>query len=68
MVLFQLTLQLSNNTAVGTSSLIDTTTGCQNTAVGSLSLLLNTTGSFNTAVGYNAGQCVTVGEGNVFNW
>ena len=39
------------NTAEGTSSLLNRTTGTYNTAIGIYSLLSLTTGSFNTGVG-----------------
>ena len=50
------------NTAEGTDSLLDLTTGVQNTADGFDVLLSNTTGNYNTAVGAQALISNTIGE------
>ena len=44
-----------NNTAIGYSTLLNTTSGGSNTALGSNSLYSNTTGTYNTAVGVQSG-------------
>ncbi|MBK7183936.1 MAG: hypothetical protein IPH89_14010 [Bacteroidetes bacterium] len=44
----------NQNTAMGTNSMLITTSGTQNTAIGVSALSTNTTGSQNTALGYNA--------------
>jgi hypothetical protein len=55
------------NTAEGTDSLLDLTTGVQNTAAGFDALLNNTTGDYNTAVGAQALISNTIGEANTAN-
>ena len=55
---------ISNNTAVGLSSLRDNTTGSSNTAVGQRSLENNTTGGNNTAVGMRSLVNNTTGVSN----
>jgi hypothetical protein len=56
----------NDNTGVGSSALLFTSSGANNTAVGSGALLSNTTASGNTAVGYQAGYSNTTGGGNTF--
>src|SRR5580692_3187274 len=43
-----------SNTAIGSNTLFDNTTGSFNTAVGSSALFLNSTGNYNTASGFEA--------------
>ncbi len=56
---------VSENTAVGSGALANTTTGGANVGVGFFALLNNTTGVFNVAVGYNALVASTTGVYNV---
>ncbi len=54
----------TNNTAVGHSSMVNTTTGRDNTAVGYNTLYANTTGIANAAIGENALSINTTGSYN----
>jgi hypothetical protein len=54
----------SQNTGVGSQTLISVTSGTQNTAVGWASLILNTSGYVNTAVGTGALYANSSGWGN----
>jgi hypothetical protein len=53
-----------NNTAIGASTLVNSTTSNGNTCVGIQSGAL-TTGDYNTGIGYNAGDSTTTGNNNV---
>jgi len=53
-----------NNVAVGSQTMLNSTTGGSNTAVGTQALQSNTTASNNTAVGYQAGYAQTTADGN----
>ena len=55
---------ISSNTAIGTSALINNTTGSVNTAIGNNALNSNTTGSFNTGEGFHALASNTIGTEN----
>jgi hypothetical protein len=55
---------LLETTALGTSALMNNTTGQYNTAVGSFALLNNTDGQVNTAIGSHALRFNTTGSGN----
>ncbi len=54
------------NTAIGTNSLNDLTTGTHNSAIGYEALKSLKTGHYNTAIGMSAGSNITEGDGNVF--
>lgn len=56
---------LADNTAIGDSALMSTTTGSQNVAAGKFALKNLVSGGFNTAVGYVAGMSCT-GNYNTF--
>jgi Chaperone of endosialidase len=53
-----------SNTAIGSNTLFDNTTGSFNTAVGSSALFLNSTGNYNTASGFEALRSNTTGGEN----
>ncbi len=55
---------LTNNIAIGGTTLAAATTGDKNIALGSSALAANTSGSDNVALGYNALAANTVGAGN----
>ena len=54
-----------NNTAIGSKSLLDCTTGAQNTALGCFSGQNITEGGLNTMLGWNAGATLTTGGNNI---
>ena len=54
----------SNNTVIGSFSLINNISGSNNTAIGYHTLRYNTTGNSNTALGFFALQNMTTGQGN----
>ena len=55
----------TQNTATGTASLLNNTTGASNTATGTTALLNNTTGNDNVAVGLRALFLNTTGSSNI---
>lgn len=62
--LANVTAGTNRNTAVGNSSMENSTTGSDNTAVGHSSLNVLTTGLNNVAVGRLSGAALTTGDGN----
>jgi hypothetical protein len=52
------------NTAIGSKTLYDNTTGCSNTAIGFEALKDNTSGNYNTSLGYGALQYNETGSSN----
>ena len=61
------TMSGTENTAIGTRSLLNNTTGFSNTASGMNALVSNTEGSFNTAIGKDALSSNSTGIDNTAN-